>query len=225
MPASESATTMPDTPSPSEPEPQIPPPTPEPPEPSIPPLPPIPHKFTCKESYLARPIDTNRPPGIEPVKSKNGLGDTHKLDAFAGRSLVCIQTRPRASFSRVTRDGTAYHQWMSWAEKAAESGRLVFCTILMLAVASAETARPADSIEPKLPAEVRALLARRLECHHWAGEDPYDADRARHISRAIARLKCEHIARDEAALRRKHATSSSVLNALEEPCRQTDTDE
>jgi hypothetical protein len=114
---------------------------------------------------------------------------------------------------------------MSWAEKAAESGRLVFCTILMLAVASAETARPADSIEPKLPAEVRALLARRLECHHWAGEDPYDADRARHISRAIARLKCEHIARDEAALRRKHATSSSVLNALEEPRRQTDTDE
>src|SRR4051794_37088359 len=37
VPTSEGAPTMPDTPSPPKPEPQVPPPTPEPPEPSIPP--------------------------------------------------------------------------------------------------------------------------------------------------------------------------------------------
>jgi hypothetical protein len=99
------------------------------------------------------------------------------------------------------------------------------CTIVALGLASTAAAQPAGLTATEVPVEVRALLARRFECYHWAGEDPYDADRAKHIARAIARLGCQRLERDEAALRRRYATSSGILDALDEARRRTDADQ
>ena len=41
-----------------------------------------------------------------------------------------------------------------------------------------------------------------MGCNHWMGEEPYDAERAKEIERAIAQLRCAELDADEAAIRR-----------------------
>ena len=64
-----------------------------------------------------------------------------------------------------------------------------------------------------LPPDVRRWLARRESCIHFLGEEPYDADRAAFLNRAVAR-DCPGLARTLRRLRRAHADDPAVLGAL-----------
>jgi hypothetical protein len=44
-------------------------------------------------------------------------------------------------------------------------------------------------------------VERAEACHHWGGEEPYDAERARQVGAAAARLRCETLGRDAIALK------------------------
>jgi hypothetical protein len=65
-----------------------------------------------------------------------------------------------------------------------------------------------------LPEDVKKFIERRDECHHWAGEEPYDKARAKQIDKAMTGLKCDSIERDVAALRRKYTAEAAVQSAL-----------
>ena len=67
---------------------------------------------------------------------------------------------------------------------------------------------------PDLPRDVRAFIARRQECDHWTGEEPYDKARAREIDSAIRDLRCARIDRDERRLMDRYPKSPAVLRAL-----------
>jgi hypothetical protein len=79
-----------------------------------------------------------------------------------------------------------------------------------------------------LPREVRVLMDRRQACLYWGGEysgdysdpDPQARDaqriRDRQIIRTQNRLRCGIVEREEARLRRRYATDSTVLKALDE---------
>jgi hypothetical protein len=93
--------------------------------------------------------------------------------------------------------------------------RLLAALLFLLPVAAA--AAPEDDLvamTKSLPRDVRVFLDRKSECHHWAGEEPYDAARGNEIERAIARLKCETLDSDEAALKRRHTGDGRALKAL-----------
>lgn len=64
--------------------------------------------------------------------------------------------------------------------------------------------------------EVRAFVTRKLECYHWAGEEPYDQERRRWIERAVNRLKCNRLDRDEVKLRQRYKGNPQTLEALDE---------
>jgi hypothetical protein len=42
-----------------------------------------------------------------------------------------------------------------------------------------------------LPGDAVELIQRMDGCDHWSGEDGYDAERAKEISDALAKLKCD----------------------------------
>jgi hypothetical protein len=88
--------------------------------------------------------------------------------------------------------------------------------LLLLFVMSAVAAPEDDlaAMAKSLPRDVRAFIERKSECNHWAGEDPYDAARGKEIERAVARLKCEALDRDEANLKRRYAKDAAVHKAL-----------
>ncbi len=65
------------------------------------------------------------------------------------------------------------------------------------------------------PAIVRRFIARRAMCNHWGGEEPYDAARRREIARAVRRLRCAALPREEAALRRRYAGRPESLALLD----------
>ncbi len=65
-----------------------------------------------------------------------------------------------------------------------------------------------------MPREVARFLERRMDCDHWAGEEPYDAARRREIEANIRDLRCEMIERDEKRLRKRYAGKPAVLRML-----------
>lgn len=60
------------------------------------------------------------------------------------------------------------------------------------------------------PKMVRDFVARRLQCNHWGGEEPYDAARRREISRAVKALRCNSLDRDEARLLRRYRDNAEL---------------
>jgi hypothetical protein len=71
---------------------------------------------------------------------------------------------------------------------------------------------PADDADPdaELPAEVRALVERWETCQHWAGEEPYDAERRQQIADGIA-ASCPGNEATRAELERRYADRPDVL--------------
>jgi hypothetical protein len=65
------------------------------------------------------------------------------------------------------------------------------------------------------PVPIRSFIARRAGCNHWAGEEAYDADRARQIADALRSLRCARIAADELTLRRRYARRRDLLILLD----------
>ncbi|GJE73275.1 hypothetical protein [Methylorubrum podarium] len=80
---------------------------------------------------------------------------------------------------------------------------------------SAEATKPAGA-GPKLPADAAAYVARRKGCHHWGGEEAYDAARGRDIAAALTSLRCDAIDADEARLRRRYGKDPAILRAFDE---------
>lgn len=71
-----------------------------------------------------------------------------------------------------------------------------------------------QSANDQLPADVRNLVARREQCQHWAGEEPYDKARARQIEAEIKRLRCEHLETEVEAARQKYSTNAAIQAVL-----------
>jgi hypothetical protein len=88
----------------------------------------------------------------------------------------------------------------------------VATAISMFALAMCQSMAWSD--DRTLPEDVKRLIERRGECHHWAGEEPYDKARAKQIDKAMAELRCDGIDRDVAALSRKYRADAAVQSAL-----------
>ena len=96
-------------------------------------------------------------------------------------------------------------------------GRLAIVLCAASVVSSVAGAQVAGSNGGKatIPADAAAYVERRIACDHWAGEEPYDAARARQIAAAAKRLRCNNIDADETRLRRRYARDPDVLKALD----------
>lgn len=68
----------------------------------------------------------------------------------------------------------------------------------------------------RAPAPVRAFVERRSGCNHWAGEEPYDRERARDIEASLRSLRCARLPDDERALRRRYARRWHILDILDQ---------
>ncbi len=67
-----------------------------------------------------------------------------------------------------------------------------------------------------VPGAVKAFVARREDCNHWAGEDAYDAARGREIERAVNRLHCDRLDDEATALKARYGADPRVAKAIDE---------
>ncbi|KTC35784.1 MAG: SH3 domain-containing protein [Pseudomonas sp.] len=65
----------------------------------------------------------------------------------------------------------------------------------------------------QLPADATALLQRYEECQHFAGEEPYDAERRAELEKAV-KDTCTGLDRQLAKLRQQYKDDPDVLQAL-----------
>jgi hypothetical protein len=89
-------------------------------------------------------------------------------------------------------------------------GLCLFC----LCLSSGAEEDPLAALKKGQPAEVAEMIERLVGCSHWAGEEPYDAERKKEIAEALKELKCNSVSRDEAALKKRYATRREVIEAL-----------
>jgi hypothetical protein len=91
---------------------------------------------------------------------------------------------------------------------------LLVVALGLLTPAFADDYQDLDKLVATLPKDAAAVVTRRLECDHWAGEEPYDKARAREIARATIRNKCDSVERDEAAMLKRYANDPKVVKAV-----------
>lgn len=64
--------------------------------------------------------------------------------------------------------------------------------------------------------DVRDIVIRWQGCSHFAGEEPYDAERAAMIDRAMRELRCESLEHDSEVAQADHADDAEALALLAE---------
>jgi hypothetical protein len=89
---------------------------------------------------------------------------------------------------------------------------LAFVALPCLAVSD----DPLADLKNGQPKDVAALIDRIVECNHWSGEEPYDAERRKEIQDALADLKCDRLAADEARALKRHANNPTAIRAIKE---------
>ena len=96
-------------------------------------------------------------------------------------------------------------------------GYLSFFALVLSAVAFANEVRnlpQVNKITDGQPEEVIAFIVRIVECNHWAGEEPYDKERAKQIRKAIENARCNSLALEEKAFDLKYKENKKVLDAI-----------
>jgi len=66
------------------------------------------------------------------------------------------------------------------------------------------------------PNDVEAFVVRRAGCNHFLGEFPFNEERAAFLERAIRRLRCDTLDREEQQLRRVHGGNPAILQLLDD---------
>jgi hypothetical protein len=86
---------------------------------------------------------------------------------------------------------------------------------LFMLIESAISADPAIQRRiDQAPKPVREFIERRAGCNYFAGEEPYDKERARDLANKARSLRCAALERDERTLRRLFAKQRDVLDLL-----------
>jgi hypothetical protein len=93
---------------------------------------------------------------------------------------------------------------------------VVFAFLLLAGTAQAATYRQElDALTWGMPHAVRAFIDRRANCHHWMGEEPYDAARRQQITLAYTTLRCAALEQDERTLKHLYRANSRIPRALD----------
>jgi len=66
-----------------------------------------------------------------------------------------------------------------------------------------------------MPEDIVFFIARIAECLHWAGEEPYDKERADYIKNAVEKAGCANLDNQETHLHEKYKDQPKMLDAIE----------
>jgi len=91
----------------------------------------------------------------------------------------------------------------------------LFVGLLFLALGATASDDPLAGLKKGQPKDVVRLIERLAMCTHFGGEEPYDAERRREISLAVAKLKCDRLDEDEAAARKRYAKNPRTIEVLQ----------
>lgn len=92
----------------------------------------------------------------------------------------------------------------------------IFSAILLVVAAKTFAADDAlTTLKEGQPAPVIDLINRIVDCNHWSGEEPYNAERREEIRKAITELRCSALKVDEEALLKKFNGNEKVRKAID----------
>ena len=69
-------------------------------------------------------------------------------------------------------------------------------------------------INKGMPKQVKLFNKRQIDCKHWAGEEPYNKERAKEINAAVTKQRCDDLDKDEKILRIKYKARPNVIDSI-----------
>ena len=96
------------------------------------------------------------------------------------------------------------------------SARLAFYALCCLITSAGAADDPIQVVKKGQPKDVVVFIDRYVECNHWGGEEPYDAERRREILAAVKKLRCLQLDADEKALLKKYTGNPAVSRAIKQ---------
>ena len=70
------------------------------------------------------------------------------------------------------------------------------------------------AINKGMPKQVKLFNMRKMECNHWAGEEPYDDERANQVDAAVKESRCANLDKDEKKLLKKYKSEPKVIDSI-----------
>ena len=98
---------------------------------------------------------------------------------------------------------------------SAKSRRLtLFASLMLIGTLAGAADDPLAPLKKGQPEGVARLIERLVGCNHWAGEEPYDAERKKEIAAAMKALRCDAVDKDEATALKRYAGNPAALKSL-----------
>jgi hypothetical protein len=92
----------------------------------------------------------------------------------------------------------------------------VIIALSVSAPGHAQTQEEVDTLIRDLPPDAKAFIDRNLACHHLAGEGgDNDAERDEEIAKMMRDYRCDALADDATALRKKYSAAPKILKAID----------
>ncbi|MBO9518003.1 MAG: hypothetical protein J7493_08040 [Porphyrobacter sp.] len=93
---------------------------------------------------------------------------------------------------------------------------ILFSPAVILLAAEVHGAGQPNANTVQQPREITEFFDRRAACQHFLGEEPYDRECAAELAKAVRKLRCDHLSRDEKRLRRSYRSDPAIQRVLNE---------
>ena len=114
---------------------------------------------------------------------------------------ACDERRSEQNSCRKTATPLSTPHWPTYAASLIAGRFLLMFGVIVLHLSFTGTnyayandfddAPQVKALAKGMPEDIAFFIARTAECNHWAGEEPYDKDRANYIRNAVEKAGCE----------------------------------
>lgn len=98
--------------------------------------------------------------------------------------------------------------------------RLTLYALCCLVTSAGAADGQINAVKKGQPKDVALFIDRYVECNHWGGEEPYNAERRKEILTAVTRLRCLQLDIDEKVLLKKYMGNPAVSKAIKQTKQQ-----
>src|SRR3974390_576617 len=138
---------------------------------------------------------------------------------------ACDERRSEQNSCRKTATPLSTPHWPTYAASLIAGRFLLMFGVIVLHLSFTGTnyayandfddAPQVKALAKGMPEDIAFFIARTAECSHWAGEEPYDKDRANYIRNPVEKAGCENLVSQEMMLREKYRGQPKLLDAIE----------
>ena len=87
---------------------------------------------------------------------------------------------------------------------------IILSTLLVSPLVVADDSAEVKALKKDMPQDVAEIISRTVDCNHWGGEEPSNKARAEQINKALEKLRCDVLEKDQAVIAKNYQNNYEV---------------